>query len=57
MKRFTLELTDEEAILTRDALTDTKHALKNSPSERGKRLSAIAGALADELRDKLRRAR
>lgn len=57
MRTYKLELDEEQAILVRDALTDQKHALKNSPSERGQKLSRVCDAIATELRDKIRTSR
>jgi hypothetical protein len=45
-KTNTVTLTEEETILTRDALIDMKHNLKRTPSERGQRLCKLAAALA-----------
>lgn len=52
-----IELTEEEAILAREALLNEKHALKQSPSERGQRLSQLAGALAAQLDNKVNKRR
>ncbi len=52
-KAVTLSLTLEEAILTRDAMINEKHNLKGAPSERGQRLSQLAGAIGKQLDDKI----
>ncbi len=49
MRTHTIVLTEEEAILTRDALIDMKHHLKSAPSERGQRLSKLSAAIAETL--------
>lgn len=55
MKTIQLTLTEEEAIVLRDAATDKFHELKNAPSERGRRLAGIIHAIAYQLRDQISR--
>lgn len=53
MNKNTIELTLEEMLLVRDAIIDKKHELKSSPSERGQRLSKLAGAIGETLGNKI----
>ena len=54
---MTITLTEEEAILTRDAVLNYKHELKNSPSERGYRLYHVATSVAMDLDNKINKRR
>jgi hypothetical protein len=55
--RFDLHLTQDEAILVRDALVEMKQLLKAATSERGLRLCNLAAAIGNELDDKIQRTR
>lgn len=54
MKTFTITISEDEAMLARDALQNYHHELKGAPSERGQRLAKLSKALAEFLAEKIR---